>query len=204
MNYEKRKSIINYIVSSFIITTLIWGITITPEQQSKAELIISRIWTSASWTQNTQSDTWTGYNSTWMTTIVSKKPITTNNSWDWEHQETTQRWTKLVLDCDAIVLHNDVATEIAQYMCRRNPDKDMLATFMQESGFNPNARWAAWEYGICQLMPNRTNLVWINDERWNTRQRQADRCVDKWLAVPKKWVIRMAYAVRHKYLYLFN
>jgi hypothetical protein len=43
MNYEKPKSIINYIMSGFIATTLIWGIAITPEQQSKAELIISRI-----------------------------------------------------------------------------------------------------------------------------------------------------------------
>ena len=96
-------------------------------------------------------------------------------------QENDQGWTQPILK-----LHNDVATEIATYMQNQHNDPIMLASFMQESGFNPNARGSAGEYGICQMMPNRTNNVWIRDERWNNWKRQADRCIDKRKAVPWK------------------
>lgn len=193
-------------MSAFFITTIVRVSFLTPTYNSNAEWVNNQYDNTTWGIKNTEINTWTKQSNTWVTTIVNEPTITTNNwanQWD---QETSEGWTKLVLDCDSIVLHNDVATEIAIYMCKRNPDKDMLATFMQESWFNPNARWAAWEYGICQMMPNSTNLVWINDDRWNTRQRQADRCVDKWLAVPKKWVIWMAYSSNayKKYLYLFK
>lgn len=110
-------------------------------------------------------------------------------------------------DCN-FTLHNEVATEIGRYICNKHNDPIMLASFMQESWFNPNARWTSWEYGICQMMPNSTNLVWINDDRWSDRQWQADRCVDKWKAVPwkTKGLIWASYGsnAHAKYLHYFQ
>jgi len=154
-----------------------------------------------------ESSTWgitTGDNTTTNTITRETSPwwsVSRQNQWS---QETTQGWTQSVLDCSKIVLHNDQATEIARYMCNIEPDADMLATFMQESWFNPRARWKAWERWICQLMHNRTNIVRLDDPRWDDWRRQAEVCIDKRKAVPSKWVIWMAYAVRHKYLHYFK
>ena len=63
-------------------------------------------------------------------------------------------------------------------------DLDMISTFMSESMFNKDSIGKAWERGICQLQPNRTNNVWINDPRWSDIMYQAEVCMDKWKAVP--------------------
>jgi hypothetical protein len=84
----------------------------------------------------------------------------------------------------------------------------MMASFFQESWFRSWARWKAWEYWICQLMPNATNNVWINDERWDDWRFQVEVCVSKWLAVPEKskWLIWASYGsnAHEKYLHMFE
>ena len=160
---------------------------------------------SQTWTiEKEQNWTWKQESKWTRSVVVNKQPTVVSHEWNPTNQEITKEWTKSVLDCNAIVLHNDQATEIARYMCNIEPDRDMLATFMQESGFHPRAKWLAWEKWICQLMANSTNIVRLKDPRWNDRKRQAEVCIDKWKAVPKKWVIWMAYAVRHKYLHHFQ
>lgn len=78
------------------------------------------------------------------------------------------------------------ANRVANYWYENSSwDLDMIATFMAEASFNKDARWKAWERGICQLLPNRTNNKWINDERWSDIMFQAEVCLDKWKAVPK-------------------
>jgi hypothetical protein len=38
--------------------------------------------------------------------------------------------------------------------------------------------------GMCQLMYNSTNKVWIDDPRWSDPMRQAQICAEKWEVVP--------------------
>ena len=142
-------------------------------------------------TKKEQSRTNTNYDRKWWTSIGYWR---TNQS-----GEMTSTWP-----IQPLLMHNDVATEIANYMWNINPDPDMISTFVEESGLNPNARWKAGEYGLCQLMPNKTNLVRIRDERWQDWKRQADVCISKWLSVEDKGVIRMAYKHRHKHLHYFT
>lgn len=75
---------------------------------------------------------------------------------------------------------------------------DMITTFMAEAMFNKDAIWKAWERGICQLLPNRTNNKWINDERWSDIMYQAEVCVDKRLAVPNPSKIWYGWKNREK------
>lgn len=77
------------------------------------------------------------------------------------------------------------ANRVANYWYKESSwDVDMIATFMQEAMFNKEAKSYAWAMWICQLMPNKTNLVWINDERWSDIMFQAQVCLEKWKAVP--------------------
>ena len=68
----------------------------------------------------------------------------------------------------------------------------MIAKFMGESHFNINARGKAGERGICQLMYNETNKVFIDDPRRNTWEFQAQVCLEKRNAVPDPDKIRFA------------
>ena len=78
------------------------------------------------------------------------------------------------------------ANRVANYWYQNSSwDIDMIATFIAEASFNKDAVWKAWERGICQLLPNRTNNKWINDERWSDIMFQAEVCLDKWKVVPK-------------------
>lgn len=79
-----------------------------------------------------------------------------------------------------------------------NNNIDIVATFMQEAMFNTNAVGSLWEKGLCQLLPNRTNNVWLNDPRRADGDFQAQVCLDKRNAVPNKWKIRSAYKSRYK------
>lgn len=61
----------------------------------------------------------------------------------------------------------------------------MIAKFIAEAHGNVNAIGKDWERWTCQLIPNSTNNVWINDPRWNEwREFQAQVCLEKWNAVP--------------------
>lgn len=164
----------------------IWEIA---EQELDRGITLTESWTTESWETISK---WTKLSSEW---IKENRPSNNQN---------TQWGNSANVSCEEIVLHNELATEIARYMCKISPDADMLATFMQESWFNPRAKGSSWERWICQLMPNKTNNVWINDPRWNDWKRQSEKCIEKWKAVPSKWVIWMAYAVRAKYLHLFK
>ena len=207
-NDKSKKLNINLIVSSLVITCIIMSLFTIPKQPSKADHIINRISNSVSWTKSVQINTWITNIMTTKPVVRKTTPIIMNNIWGWESEKTNQGWTKFVLDCDKIVLHTELATKLSIRACKRNPEKKMLASFNQESWYNPYARWAAWEYWICQMMPNKTNIVWINDPRWNDPERQMDRCVDKWLAVPVQnrdliWSSAWSNAYM-KYLYLFD
>jgi len=97
-----------------------------------------------------------------------------------------------------LILRDD-QKEIAEYLLSKNNDINMVATFIKESWLNPYAVWSVGERWMCQLMPNATNNVWIDDLQRSDWKRQADRCVDKRLAVKDK-NIRTAYKIRFKYL----
>jgi len=57
-------------------------------------------------------------------------------------------------------------------------------------------------------MPNKTNLVWINDPRRSDWRFQAKICAEKWLAVSweNKHKIRMSYGTNayKKYMRMFE
>ena len=76
-------------------------------------------------------------------------------------------------------------------------DLAIVETFMQEAMFNKDAVWKYEEKWLCQLLPNKTNNVWLNDPRRNDWDFQAKVCLDKWNAVKDKSKIRYAYKVRH-------
>ena len=76
-------------------------------------------------------------------------------------------------------------------------DVAIVETFMQEAMFNKDAVWKAGEKGLCQLLPNKTNNIRLNDPRRNDWDFQAKVCLDKWNAVKDKSKIRSAYKVRH-------
>lgn len=77
-------------------------------------------------------------------------------------------------------------------------DIAIVETFMQEAMFNKDAVWRYGEKWLCQLLPNKTNNVRINDPRWSSGDYQAKVCLDKRNAVKDKSKIRSAYKVRYK------
>jgi len=121
--------------------------------------------------------------------------------------ESLGRYFEHNVNCDTIVMHNDFATEVAKFYCSLLPNDIMLAAYNQESWYNPRAKWWLWEMWVCQLLQNTTNSVWLDDDRrWSDRKRQAERCVNKWKAVPnpaKIWASVSGWEYR-KYLYLFQ
>ena len=92
------------------------------------------------------------------------------------------------------------ANRIVQYRFdNSNGDVDLLETFDCEVwSFDINAIWTHWEKWLCQLMPNSTNNVWINNLSRNTREYQARICLEKRKAVATK-NIRSCYRVRNNY-----
>ena len=77
-------------------------------------------------------------------------------------------------------------------------DVAIVETFMQESMFNKDAVWTFGEKWLCQLLPNETNNVRLNDPRRSSGDFQAQICLEKWNAVSDKSKIRSAYKIRHK------
>lgn len=77
-------------------------------------------------------------------------------------------------------------------------DVSIVETFMQEAMFDKNAVWSKGEKWLCQLLPNKTNNVRLNDPRRSSGDFQAQVCLDKRNAVKDKSKIRSAYKVRHK------
>lgn len=201
-NEQFKQTNLIYLLIGFILPMFLI-IYVSAEQPTIKELAEQAIdwtvattenWTTMSWET---IDKWIKLSTEWI-----KKDWPSNN-------QNTQWWVeKTVSDCDKIVMHNDHATEVAIFMCKIYPEKKMLAAFNQESWMNEWARGSAGEYWICQLMPNRTNLVWINDPRWNDWKRQATKCVEKYLAVPvnnRAWIWSSIWSNAYKkYLYLFE
>jgi len=77
-------------------------------------------------------------------------------------------------------------------------DVAIVETFMQEAMFNKDAIWSRGEKWLCQLLPNKTNNVRLNDPRRSSGDYQAKVCLDKRNAVKDKSKIWSAYKVRHK------
>ncbi len=77
-------------------------------------------------------------------------------------------------------------------------DVAIVETFMQESMFNKDSVWSKGEKWLCQLLPNKTNNVRLNDPRRSSGDYQAKVCLDKRNAVKDKSKIWSAYKVRHK------
>lgn len=74
---------------------------------------------------------------------------------------------------------------------------DIVLTFIGEANFHPNSvSWAGAKW-LCQLMPNRTNNVRLNDPRRSSGDYQAQICLEKRLAVPDPSKIRNAYRSRN-------
>jgi hypothetical protein len=77
--------------------------------------------------------------------------------------------------------------------------EDMLQTMICENwAFDHTIINSTRDYGLCQLHYNKTNRVWIDDERWGDIWYQANVCLDKRKAVKRK-SIWMCYNKRHKY-----
>lgn len=81
--------------------------------------------------------------------------------------------------------YDSLANRILSLWYNYNQDLDMMAKFIAEAHFNPEAVGKEWEKWICQLLSNATNNVWINDPRWSDPMRQAKICMEKWEAVPE-------------------
>lgn len=77
-------------------------------------------------------------------------------------------------------------------------DVSIVETFMQESMFNKDAVWSKGEKWLCQLLPNKTNNVRLNDPRRSSGDYQAQICLEKRNAVKNKSKIWSAYKVRYK------
>lgn len=84
----------------------------------------------------------------------------------------------------------------------------MILTFIAENGaFDVNAISKTNDRGLCQLQYNRTNKVWIDDERWSDYMYQAKVCLEKWKAVPNPSKIWYGWKVRNRYkdrIYFIN
>ncbi len=104
---------------------------------------------------------------------------------------------------------DSLANEIVNYWYdQSNGDMDMILTFIAENWWfdhtkvsKTNDRW------LCMLHWNRTNRVWIEDERWSDPMYQAEVCVEKWLAVPNPSKIWYGWRIRNKYkdrIYFIN
>lgn len=97
--------------------------------------------------------------------------------------------------------YDSLVNRIASYRYDTNQDIDMIATFMQESMFNHLAVWPYGERWLCQLIPNKTNNVWIRDIRFSDPMYQAEICLKKRELVSQqnKWIIWAWYKYRHKH-----
>lgn len=80
--------------------------------------------------------------------------------------------------------YDSMANRIASYRIDNWGTQYMVAKFKAEAHFNSKAIGKDWEQGICQLLPNKTNNVWLNDPRWSDPMFQAQVCLDKRKAVP--------------------
>ena len=84
----------------------------------------------------------------------------------------------------------------------------MIATFIAENGaFDVNKVSKTNDRGLCMLHRNKTNRVWIENERWLDPMYQAEVCLDKWNAVPnpsKTWYGWNNREKQKKKIYYFN
>ena len=124
----------------------------------------------------------------WLYEIAQKKNIEVSPREDMENPE----WYKILIKWYP---YDSDANRIANYRLSHWWTKYMIWKFMAEAHFNVNAVWWRWERWICQLLPNRTNNVRIDDgRRWSWREFQASVCLDKWNAVPNPDAVRYANA----------
>ena len=77
---------------------------------------------------------------------------------------------------------------------------DIVLTFIWEANFHPYSVSRAGAKWLCQLMPNRTNNVRLNDPRRSSGDYQAQICLEKRLAVPDPSKIWNAYRSRFKHI----
>ena len=101
------------------------------------------------------------------------------------------------------------ANRVANYRYNQSSwNIDMIATFIAENGaFDVNKVSKTNDRGLCMLHRNKTNRVWIENERWLDPMYQAEVCLDKWNAVPnpsKTWYGWNNREKQKKKIYYFN
>lgn len=99
---------------------------------------------------------------------------------------------------------NSLAVKIASYRRDNWGSKYMIAKFKAEAGFNPTVLGDRWEMGICQLLPNKTNNIWIKSGKRSDPMYQAKICLEKWNAVPNPDKIWYANAYSEMWNIIFN
>lgn len=92
-----------------------------------------------------------------------------------------------------------LADQIATYRYNENQDRDMIETFYCESRLDPEAIGKLQEEWVCQLIPNRTNNVRLENPARKEREYQARICMEKREAVRNKNIIRACYNNRKLY-----
>ena len=112
-----------------------------------------------------------------------------------EHKENPQHYEIII---DGFPYNSD-ANRRANYRYKwTNRNIDIVATFMQEAMFDKNAIWSSGEKGLCQLLPNKTNNVWLKNENRSNGDYQAKICLEKRNAVEDKNKIWSAYKYRER------
>jgi hypothetical protein len=77
---------------------------------------------------------------------------------------------------------------------------DMVETMLCENwAFDPEAVWSLGEKWLCQMLPYKSNLIWLKNPNWNNIDFQASACLEKRLAVKEKSNIRTCYKIRKNY-----
>jgi len=133
----------------------------------------------------------------WYVEYAKRNNIKVDKWIDW-YEEYNPLWFKIVIKWFD---YNSIANRISNYWYDVSSwDIDMITTYMWEAHFQSWAIWSSWEKGLCQLLPNKINNVWIKDSRWDDYMRQAEICWRKWEAVADKWKIWSAYKVRGLYV----
>lgn len=181
--------IISYLVANLIRSTI--PQTYGMFYDTRPTIVISEARNLASEQTRINQDTWTDEPTDQWSESMTNWEVQSTNSIELQHN----------VDCNKIFLPNGEATIRARYACNILPNRIMLASFHQESGWNPNALGSLGERWLCQMLPNKTNNVFIKDARRSEWKYQIRMCVSK-RKVSKQEQIRASYSSKAYRQYL--